>query len=414
MATALGAVLTFLVQVVLARRLGPHEFGRFTVALATVAMVAPVAGFGLPQLWLRLYGVEGWQAGRWMLPSLRFVAWTMAFGCAAAIAWSVFAASGGSTSLTCLLLPVIPCTLVVGLVSSKLRLEEDDRGLAMWQLALPGSRFAFALAVLAWPVVGAATAAAGFGLVGAAVAVAGIPALVAMWRGDFALRGHAPRDDRLHAPGNESMAAVWRLGWAYGLAALLYPIFFQVGTVMLGRMEGPREAGLFGIGLGVMTAVYLLPATVYQKYLGSRLHRWSVHEPQKFRRVHRHGAWIMLLAGLVCGALVAAVAPVFVRAAFGTAFAGATAVLVVLSACAPLRFLSIAIASALLDERQARLRVLTMGGSVAAVILFNLVLIPRYHALGTAFATVGGEAVMLASSWLAVRYAVPVLAGRDA
>ncbi len=409
MATALGAVLTFLVQVLLARQLGPSDFGRFNAALATVTMLAPVAGFGLPQLWLRLYGAEGWNAQRWLSPSLRFVRWTTALSCVAAIAWSLAGAPEATGALVWWLLPAIPCTLVVGLVSSKLRLEEDDRGLARWQLVLPGSRFAFVLAMLPWHALDAVTAAIGFGLVGAAMAVAGIPALAAMRRGEFDLRGHATRDQYVNDNGEPSMPAVYRLGWAYGLSALLYPVFFQVGMVMLDRMEGPREAGLFGIGLGVMTAVYLLPATVYQKYLLSRLHRWSVHDPEKFRRVHFHGAWIMLLAGLLCGVLVAALAQAFVKVAFGPAFAGAGAVIIVLAACAPLRFLSVAIASALLDERQARLRVAMMGASAAAVILLNVVLIPRYHALGAAFATVGGEAVLLASSWLAVRRAVPVL-----
>lgn len=409
MATSLGAVLTFLVQILLARRLGPAEFGRFVAALATVTMIAPMAGFGLPQLWLRLYGAEGWHARRWLVPSLRFVVWTTLAACAVTLAWSLAGSPEGTSVLVWWLLPAIPCTLVVGLVSSKLRLEEDDRGLAMWQLALPGSRFVFVLALLPWHAVGATPVAAGFGLVGMAVAAAGVPALVAMRRGEFSLRGHTPDEDPAGYQRDASMHAVWHMGWAYGLSALLYPVFFQVGTVMLDRMAGPREAGLFGIGLGVMTAVYLLPTTVYQKYLLSRLHRWAVHDPDTFRRVHRHGAWIMLVAGLSCGILVAATAHLFVRVAFGAAFAGAAAVIVVLSACAPLRFLSVAIASALLDERQARLRVLMMGGSAAAVVLLNLCLIPRYHALGTAFATLGGEVVLLASSWLAVRHSVPVL-----
>jgi O-antigen/teichoic acid export membrane protein len=408
-ATALGAVLTFLVQALLARRLGPAEFGRFIAALATVTMLAPVAGFGLPQLWLRLYGAEGWHARRWLLPSMRFVVWTTMASCVVAVAWSLAGAPDGTAALVWWLLPAIPCTLVVGLVSSKLRLEEDDRGLAVWQLVLPGSRLAFVLVVLPWSTLGAVTAAAGFGVVGVVVALAGMPALAAMRRGEFSLRGHVRRDDHAGDQADASMRAVWRMGWAYGLSALLYPVFFQVGTVMLDRMAGPREAGLFGIGLGVMTAVYLLPATVYQKYLLSRLHRWAVHDPDTFRRVHRIGAWAMLAAGLLCGALVAVFAHLFVQVAFGAAFAGATAVIVVLSACAPLRFLSVAIASALLDERQARLRVLMMGGSAAAVILLNLVLIPRFQALGTAFATVGGEGILLVSSWLAVRHSVPVL-----
>src|ERR1700743_3192202 len=76
LSTALGAFLSFLTQTLLARHLGPADFGLFSSSLATVSMIAPFAGFGQSQFWLRAYGVEGWQASRWLAPSLRFITYT--------------------------------------------------------------------------------------------------------------------------------------------------------------------------------------------------------------------------------------------------------------------------------------------------------------------------------------------------
>ncbi len=68
-----GAGLAFITQVVLARELTPAGYGVFAAALATVALLAPLAGFGVQGFWLKAFGVEGWGAVRWLTQSFRFV-----------------------------------------------------------------------------------------------------------------------------------------------------------------------------------------------------------------------------------------------------------------------------------------------------------------------------------------------------
>lgn len=400
LATAAGALLTFVAQVLLARALMPEAFGRFSAALAAVTMLAPMAGFGLPQLWLRVYGAEGWAASRWLRPSLRFVLFTAAGSLALLLAWSAVVPAEQGRVLWCLL-PVVPGTLAIGLVSSKLRLEEDTARLAGWQVSQPASRVLAALALLALHQPTAVMAAMAYGAAALAVSASGWVHLRRMLAGRWRLHGHGDAPD-VPATAAPAVREVWRLGWAYGAVALLYPVFFQVGTVMLAAGAGGHQAALYAIGLNVMMAVYLIPATVYQKFLLSKLHRWAVHAPDTFRRVYRQGNRMMLLGGAGCGLLVALLAPWAVRPAFGAAYAGAVPVLCVLAACAPLRFLSMGVASALLDERQARRRVVIMGACTAVVVVLNLCLVPRYQAVGTAMATVGGEVALLVGSWMAV------------
>ena len=70
----LGGVLAFATQTILARVLGVAEFGSFSAALASVTLVAPLAGFGLGRFWLNVFGKEGWVALRWLPGSFRFSA----------------------------------------------------------------------------------------------------------------------------------------------------------------------------------------------------------------------------------------------------------------------------------------------------------------------------------------------------
>lgn len=394
-ATALGAGLTFLTQALLARKLGPASYGLFASSLATVTIVAPLAGFGLAQFWLKVFGGEGWAAERWLRPSARFIAFTTSLTIAIILAWAFAGAPADATVTLLVLLPVVPGVLGAALISSKLRLEERHRSLAMWQLTTPSSRFLVALLLLLMPHPNGHEVAIGYGIVSIGVALLAAPQLIAMMRGELALHGHGPRPPVLQRGATPSATQLWSQAWAFGLSAVLYPIFFQISTVLVKYFDGNAGAGVFGIGLAVMSAVYLIPATLYQKFLLSKLQRWSVHDPAMFWRVYRHGNLAMLTTGVLLAGLVVLAAPWAVPLAFGSTYQAVVPVLLILSACIPLRFLSASVGSALLNERHMRYRVYVMGFSAAVVVALDCWLIPRLHERGAAIANVAGELVLL-------------------
>jgi O-antigen/teichoic acid export membrane protein len=295
-------------------------------------------------------------------------------------------------------------TLTATLLGSKLRLEERHQSLAVWQLIAPGSRLLVAAMLLVVPTLAVHFVAAGYGVVSLAVALLATPQMLDMMRGRMQLQGHGPGPAAAtrHAvtPGP---FAVWSQAWAFGLAAVLYPIFFQISTVLLKYLDGNIEAGIFGIALAVMTAIYLIPATLYQKFLLSKQHRWAVHDKPKFWLVYRHGNLAMLVSGVLMAALVVLFAPWVVPLAFGEKYRAVVPVLLVLAACIPIRFLSTGVGSALLNEQHMRYRVFAMGLSAGVVIVLNLLLIPAHHELGAAAATVVGEAVLLLTMYAGVQ-----------
>lgn len=403
-ATLAAAGMVFLAQTLLARRLGPDDYGLFASSLATVTMIAPLAGFGLSQFRLKAYGSEGWDADRWMRPALRFSLLTTLLALALVVGWALLGAAGDAGTRTTLLwlAPMVPGLFAVDFVGSKLRLEERHGALALWQLLLPGGRLAIAL--LAWTAAAASAAqvALGHGLLAILVAAVAIPQLSAMQAGRMRLKGHGPR--RMEPPPpSPGVRELWSQAWAYGLSAALYPVFFQVGTVLLKYLGGNAHAGRYGIALAVMTAIYLFPATVYQKYLLSRLHRWAVHDPERFRGAYRTGNAAMLAAGIATGATLALVAPWLVPRVFGAAYGEVATLLQVMSICVPLRFLSTAVGSALLTRDHMRYRVNAMLAATLAAVLLNLWLVPRHQALGAAWATVAAEALLLLAMWRGAR-----------
>lgn len=402
-ATAASAGMSFLTTALLAREMGPSAFGLFISSVATVTIIAPLAGFGLPRFLLQAYGAEGWAANRWLPALVRATLTTTSLAMLSIVVWSFTGAPADARGTLLLLLPLIPGVLAVNLMSSKLRLEERYGSLASWQMMTSGSRLLVAIILLLAPSLDGHFVAAGYGVISLAVASLAAPQLLAMLRGAITLRGHGS-----HPPARSDVALpgatrLWGQAWAYGLEAVLYPIFFQISTVLLKYLDGNVEAGVFSIALGVLVAVYMLPSTIYQRFLLSKLHRWAVHDTKKFWLVYRRGCMVMLGSGLLLGAGVVVLSPWVVPIAFGTKYLPVVPVLQLLAICVPLRFLSSAVAGALLNERHMRYRVFVMGLSAVAVVLLNVLLVPAHHAMGAAMAITIGEAVLLAGTYIGVR-----------
>lgn len=403
-ATALGAGIAFLTQALLAHELGPGFYGLFSSSLAMVSMIAPLAGFGVSQFWLKVYGGEGWAADRWLRSSRQFITATTLLTLSIIAVWAFTGAPADAKVTLLLLLPMVLALLAAALIGTKLRLEERHTALALWQLIAPGSRLLVAATLLVVPTLAVHFVAAGYGVVSLAVTLLAAPQVFAMLRGDIRLHGHGRRPASTCNSGpTPGPMQLWSQAWAYGLAAVLYPIFFQISTVLLKYIDGNIEAGIFGIALAVMTAIYLIPATLYQKFLLSKLHRWAIHDPSKFWMVYRHGNIAMLVSGVLLAAAMVLVAPWVVPLVFGEKYRAVIPVLNVLAWCIPIRFLSAGVGSALLNEQHMRYRVYVMGICAAVVVALNLAWIPSHHELGAAAANVVGEIVLLLAMYAGVR-----------
>ena len=154
-ATAIGAVCVFLTQTLLARELGPNDYGLFASSLATITMIAPLAGFGLAQFRLkrlrrgRLGGAALDRARRCASPSAPRVA-----ALAIIVGWALFVAPDADTRYDLLvLIPVVLHILAIEMLSNQV---------SAWRIATrawPGgnSRSRSVACSSRWPVARAAT-----------------------------------------------------------------------------------------------------------------------------------------------------------------------------------------------------------------------------------------------------------------
>ena len=412
-----SAGLAFLVQVVLARELNPAGYGVFSAALATITMLAPVAGFGVQGFWLKVFGAEGWTALRWLPASFRFTTLSTVCVLLSLTAWALWGPHEASTrQLLCWLLPVPASYLFIGLVGVKLQLEERYEALALWQLLPNLARLLLILLVMSvasQPLLD--MVAAVYALVAFVMIIAGFAQLRTMLHGNFALKGHP--SPVVHGMVHFVKAArvrvldIAREAWPFGLGGVFHLIYFQSDIILLKYLEGDEAAGIYNVAFTVMVAVYLLPSTIYQKFLLPKVHRWAYHDRVRFLQVYRFGNGIMLLLGGIATVTMLLLMPWLIPLLFGTAYQGAVGLLSILAFCAPTRFLASNVGATLVTQEHMHRKSIFMGMVAIVNVLLNLLLIPLYAAKGAAVATLLSEIVLIVLYLLAVRRYV---FGRDA
>jgi len=392
----MGAGLAFLTQIMLARTLGSQGYGAFSSALAAVLIIAPLAGFGVPALWLKVFGSYGWGGVSWVQPSLFFVRVSTVFSLGAVCLWALLGAHERDTALLLFILSSsILGQVSMELVSAKLQLEERYVELALFQATPHILRFSFVallyfLALNSKLLAAAAYAVVSFGLLG--VCLVSLRRLVG---GNILLKGHGDINLAIHRQEAVTWLDVARNSWPFGLAALAHLIYYQIDLVMIKYISGDKVAGYYGVAFTIMTAVYIFPSVLYQKFLMPKIHRWAEHDRSKFREVYHRGNYAMLGFGLMAMVSVWVLSDIVILTLFGEEYTGAAAVLKVLSISSPIISVALSAGATLVTKSHIRVKVFYMCFVAVINVAMNMYAIPNWGAMGAAVTTVLSNALLL-------------------
>ncbi len=396
----LGAACAFLTQVLLARSLGPVQYGIFAAALATATLLAPLAALGVAGFWLKAFGEEGERAKRWLPASWRFIAISVSLSAGLLLLWARLGPHGDDGELALVLMSLFVLgRAAVELVSSKLQLEERFARLSLWQLMPNLSRLLLVMALIGGGLVlSAPQAAAVYAAVGLVAALLAGTQLASMsaGRSPIAKYGVAGRP----LPSTLRLAA---LAWPFGMATMFHLIYYQSDLILVNYLASSAAAGTYGVAIALMTALYLFPSIGYSRFMLHKLHRWAHHDEAMFRRAHRLGVATMFIAGTVSMLLVWLLAPWVVPILFGKEYEAVVPLVAVLALAAPLRFVATSVGSVLMTRDLMRRKVRYMGGVALLNVGLNLLVIPRYGAMGAAATTVASEFVLLVIYFWAIR-----------
>lgn len=186
-----------------------------------------------------------------------------------------------------------------------------------------------------------------------------------------------------------------------GLSAVFIAIYVRIDVVMVERMIGATEAGLYSVAYRFIEALSQLPELLMIVLLPRLAILYGQGAEQRSARLLRTSVVVLLGAGIAIAGLLAAGAPWILHLLMPEA-AAAVSLLRIVIWVFPLAAVNYAFSTALIarDDQQALMWMLGLAALVN--VSLNLLLIPRYAGAGAAVATLATEALLLLL--LALRY----------
>lgn len=379
-------VLGVFVGVLVARHLGPADFGRLGAVFSLVALGLAAADGGLEAIVRRELLREPNRARQWLR-----TAWLvrLSLGALCFLGLGTWAVLGEAEAAVRGLL------LIAGL-------QLFQPALAVGELWLQSSLQAGLAFRMQWPVL----------LLGAVLRLAAISSgsplwvfaaimtgegLVAAGAVTWAARRRLPAD----SSGAPRVSAVgwseWRHdAWPLLISSLAVTVYMRIDLAMLPSLAGQTEAGFYAAAVRLSELGYFLPVALASSVLPRLLEARRVGGETESRWLQRYfDASAALGYGLAGGLALAA--PWLLPWAYGGAFSAGVPVLVVHAWAFVFVCLGVARGQHLVNEKRGRfILASTVAGAVLNVLL-NLMLVPRHGALGAAAATVASYAV---AAWL--------------
>ena len=372
-------------NVVLVRWLGPSGFGELSYLLAVAGLLLPVAQLGASGLVARALLERPGDERRILRAALlwRASGWAIAFLLGLAY-WAFFDPRPAERAVLLVLLAAQAAT-TLAVLEFWFQARLDATSLVPWRTA------AVMLAAAAKVAVAIATR--------DATAVALVFAVEYLLLGAAYLVAYRRASGRLVAPGIDREWLGWlgrRAPWlvASGLAEVIY---LRIDIVMLERMRGVEEAGLYAVAARISEIWYVIPVVIAGSMFPAL---WSRRgDAAAHARGLQTGFDALFAIALAIAILMQWGAGPLVELLFGERYATSAAVLVVHIWAGVFVFMRALLSRWLLGEDLLQFSLVTHLAGALINVAANLVLIPDHGALGAAWATVLSYA---AAGWLAL------------
>lgn len=390
-----SAGLAFLTQVLLARMLTVDGFGVYSSSLAFLALLAPLIGFGIAPFWLKSFGGEGWKAIEWIKPSFSFLYVSSVLVVLGIYLWAALGPHNTNMKYVLYIMAMhVLCQNIVELIGCKFQLEERYVDLSIWQFLPHSLRFISLILCAIFIDVNVYYVAFVYLIVSGVIISIGARPLADLYKGNIALKGHGERASNLDKR-SIGIVNVMSGAWPFGLAAVAHLIYFQSDIILISYFKGGQSAGLYNAAFTIITAVYLLPAVLYQKYLLPKLHRWSNSNREVFIDVFKKGTVLMLVLGCIAALIIWISADYFVPLIFGNNYIAAASTLKIIGLSVPAIFVSLSVGASLVTQEHMRQKVKYMLSVACVNVLLNVYAIPIYGIIGAAWATVISNYLLL-------------------
>ncbi len=373
----------------LLRYLSIADFGRYTQVVALLTIVAGLTEAGMTSIGVREYSVRKDDDAAALMRNLlgiRLVLTTA--GVAIALAFGLVA---GYTSVMMIGAALVGAALIVQVVQGTIGVPLQSGLRLGWVTALDLLRQGGMALVLVAGVGGGAGLAV---LLAAPLPVALVLLAITVWlvRGQLTL---APAFDR------QTWRRLLALTLPFAAATAVGVIYAYVTVVLMSLVSTEEETGIFGASFRVFAVLVTIPGLLVMTAF-PLLARAARDDHARLGYAVQRLFEVCVILGVGVALVTIAGAPTIIDLLAGPKYAGAVPVLRVQGVALLASFLVALGGYALLSLRRHRALLIANALALVAAVALTLGLAPAHGAIGTAYANLAGEAVLVSGYFLAL------------
>lgn len=369
-------LLTAVVGVFVARYLGPRNLGLLSYATSVFGLFGPVTLLGMQSVLVREFSTRGdWRPV--LTSALASQAPVAVVASVLGFLVIVFSRSFDRDAVA-LALVLVPVPLLGLSQSLRAYLEAAGRVRQIMVTGMIAAAVASSLKVLGLLMDAPVWAFGAFGTVQAAILFVGLSVAIPGRKRMAAARRHVHR---------EIAGRLVRESWPLLIAGIAVTVYMRADIIMLGLISGDSEAGIYTAAARLSEVWYFVPMAALAA-VRPRLNRlFASGAMDRYQFLTQRFMTAATGVSLLAVAAVLIVADVVVRLLYGAEFQASSLVLRVHILASPFVFLGVASSPWFIDRGMTRAVMVRSSVGAGLNVAVNLVLIPRFGALGASIAT---------------------------
>lgn len=368
--------ITFFSQMILARSLTPIEFGEFNSTLSLALILAPIIGMGVDGYLLKYKASHGNGVRDYIICSLRYAV------ISGLITGLIFLLIFDGHKYGCLFVSIAISQFFINLCVALYQIKEKYKGVTYWLTMQSCLRFSGIIILSYYHITN----------VSFYYILYTLTAVILIISALFIIKKEYDSYDT--SKFNLTTKQLALESAPFGVGVLFHLIYFQSDIVLINNMISSESAGIYSVAFTIISATYLLPSTIYQKYLLPRIHILSETDEEGLEKLFKKGNGLMLVAGGGIALLMFLFSSILVELLFGYEYETASDYIKCLAICIVFRYMSSNLGVFLLVDNLVSKRNLYMFITALINIIANFLFIPKFGVYGAVISTIISEMLL--------------------
>ena len=175
--------------------------------------------------------------------------------------------------------------------------------------------------------------------------------------------------------------------WMIFVGSIFAVIYLKIDVVMLRNIQGSESVGVYSVAAIISEATYFIPAAIVTTVF-PQLVKISATDPMAFQQRLQELIYFLSFSALIVLVGLFVLGPLVIKFALGPSYMASIPILLIHLLALPFIFLRQAFSRWILISKMAKFSMISQGIGALLNVALNLVLIPKYGGQGAAMATV--------------------------